>query len=113
MCQATATGSTRQQSVQDPGEDGFFGEVGPQEFLAGAAAQGGCCPLGSLAVQPSHRPVLGHRAYFRMFTARATTSIPTTREIDSSAIIMSFAHGLMAETSVGLNAIEVLKDRCR
>ena len=28
-------------------------------------------------------------------------------EITSSAIIMSFAHGLIAETSVGLNAIEV------
>ena len=43
-----------------------------------------------------------------MFTARATTRIPTTSEIVSSAIIMSFAHGFIAETSVGLNAIEVL-----
>ena len=51
--------------------------------------------------------------YFRMFTARATTRIPTTSEIVSSAIIMSFAHGFIAETSVGLNAIEVLKDKCR
>ena len=40
--------------------------------------------------------------------ARATTRIPTTSEIVSSAIIMSFAHGFIAETSVGLNAIEVL-----
>jgi hypothetical protein len=54
-----------------------------------------------------------HPAYLRMFTARATTRIPTTTEIVSSAIIMSFAHGFIAETSVGLNAIEVLKDRCR
>ena len=46
--------------------------------------------------------------YFRILTARATTRIPTTSEIVSSAIIMSFAHGFIAETSVGLNAIEVL-----
>src|SRR5215469_3983228 len=58
-------------------------------------------------------PPPGATAYFRMFTARATTRIPTTTEIVSSAIIMSFAHGFIAETSVGLNAIEVLKDRCR
>jgi hypothetical protein len=51
--------------------------------------------------------------YFRILTARATTRIPTTTEIVSSAIIKSFAHGFIAETSVGLNAIEVLKDRCR
>ena len=58
----------------------------------------------------SHRswPVLCRGPYFRMFTARATTRIPTTSEIVSSAIIMSFAHGFIAETSVGLNAIEVL-----
>jgi hypothetical protein len=48
-----------------------------------------------------------------MFTARAITRIPTIIEIASSVIIMSFAHGFIAETSVGLNAIEVLKDRCR
>ncbi len=42
-----------------------------------------------------------------MFTARATTSTPTTREIASSVIVMSFAHGLIAETSVGLNATAV------
>ena len=29
------------------------------------------------------------------------------------AIIMSFAHGFIAETSVGLNAIAVLKEWCR
>ncbi len=39
----------------------------------------------------------------RMFTARATTRTPTTTEIASAAIIMSFAHALIAETSVGLN----------
>jgi hypothetical protein len=53
------------------------------------------------------------RDYLRMFTARATTRIPTTTEIASSAIIMSFDHGLIAETSVGLNAIAALKERCR
>jgi hypothetical protein len=53
------------------------------------------------------------RCYLRMLTARATTRIPTTREIASSVIIMSLAHGLIAETSVGLNAIAALKERCR
>jgi hypothetical protein len=51
-------------------------------------------------------------SYFKMFTARATTRIPTTKEIASSAIIMSFAHGLTGEVSVGLNAIAQLKERC-
>jgi hypothetical protein len=47
-----------------------------------------------------------------MFTARETTSSATTSEIASSAIIMSFAHDLIAETSVGLNAVAVVKERC-
>ena len=51
---------------------------------------------------------LEHPVYFRMFTARATTRIPTTTEIVSSAIIMSFAQGFIADTSVGLKAIAVL-----
>lgn len=51
--------------------------------------------------------------YFRILTARATTRTPTTTEMASSAIIMSFAHGLTAETSVGLNASAVLKERCK
>ena len=51
--------------------------------------------------------------YFRMFTARAITRSPTTTEIAASTIIMSFAHGLIAETSVGLNAIAVSNDKCR
>jgi hypothetical protein len=53
------------------------------------------------------------RYYLRIFTALATTRIPTATEIISSAIIMSFAHGLIAETSVGLNAIAVFTERCR
>ena len=36
-----------------------------------------------------------------------------TTEIISSAIIVSFAHGLTAETSAGLNAIAVFTERCR
>ena len=46
-----------------------------------------------------------------MLTARATTRIATSNEITSSAIIMSFAQGLMAETSVGLNAMAVVNER--
>jgi len=53
------------------------------------------------------------RCYRRIFTARATTRIPTATEIIASAIIVSFAHGLIAETSVGLNAIAVFTERCR
>jgi hypothetical protein len=46
-----------------------------------------------------------------MLTALATTRIATSREIASSAIIMSLAHGLMAETSAGLNAVAVVNER--
>ena len=53
------------------------------------------------------------RCYRRIFTARATTRIPTATEIICSAIIMSFAQGLTAETSAGLNASAVFTERCR
>ena len=46
-----------------------------------------------------------------MLTARETTRIATSSEITSSAIIISLAHGLMAETSVGLNAVAVVNER--
>ena len=49
--------------------------------------------------------------YLRMLTALATTRIATSSEIASSAIIMSLAQGLIAETSVGLNAAAVVNDR--
>ncbi len=47
--------------------------------------------------------------YFKMLTARATTRMATTREMASSAIIMSFIQGFTAETSVGLKAVAVAK----
>jgi hypothetical protein len=46
-----------------------------------------------------------------MLTALETTRIATSREIASSAIIMSLAHGLMGETSAGLNAVAALNER--
>ena len=46
-----------------------------------------------------------------MLTALETTRIATSSEIASSAIIMSLAQGLIAETSVGLNAMAVMNDR--
>ncbi len=55
--------------------------------------------------------MLGH--YLRMLTARATTRTATTSEIASSAIIRSLAHGRIAETSVGLNAVAVVNERWR
>ena len=54
-------------------------------------------------------PVVPHR----MFTARATTSVARVSEIRDSAITISFAHRLMADTSVGPNAIAVLNDSAR
>jgi hypothetical protein len=68
-----------------------------------------------LSPDPEQMPAKDERGrcHFRIFTALATTRIPTTTEIISSAIIMSFAHGLIAETSVELNAIAVFTDRCR
>jgi len=51
------------------------------------------------------------RSHFKMFTARATTSKATISEIASSAIIISFIHGRMAETSVGLNAVAVANEK--
>lgn len=52
--------------------------------------------------------VVGH---FKMLTARATTRIPTTREMADSAIIMSLAQVLTADTSVGLNAAAVANEK--
>ena len=46
-----------------------------------------------------------------MLTARATTRIPTTREMADSAIIMSLAQTLTADTSVGLKAAAVAKEK--
>ncbi len=51
----------------------------------------------------------GRGRYFKMLTARATTRIATTKEMASSAIIMSFIQGLTADTSVGLKAVAVAK----
>ena len=48
-----------------------------------------------------------------MLTARATTRVARAREIVASAIIISFAQGLMAETSAGPKAVAVLKDSAR
>ncbi len=53
----------------------------------------------------------GALIHFKMFTARATTNKATTSEIASSAIIISFIHGRMAETSVGLNAVAVANEK--
>ena len=55
----------------------------------------------------------GRSAYFKMPTAYPTTSNANNSEMDSSAIIRSLAHGLMADTSVGLNAVADVNDRCR
>ena len=48
-------------------------------------------------------------SYFKMLTARATTSTPMPRDTIASIIISSLAQRLIAETSVGLNAVAVQK----
>jgi hypothetical protein len=51
--------------------------------------------------------VLG--SYFKMLIARAITSAPMPRDTIASIIISSLAHRLIAETSVGPNAVAVQK----
>ena len=53
------------------------------------------------------------RFYFKMFTARATTRMPMTRDTAASVIIISLAHRLIADTSVELNAVAVQNDSDR
>ncbi len=64
---------------------------------------------------PLSRPVprLAGRVpgHFKMLTARATTRIPTTREMADSTIIMSLAQVLTADTSVGLKAAAVANEK--
>jgi hypothetical protein len=45
--------------------------------------------------------------YVKMLTARAITSTPMARDATASIIISSLAHRLIAEMSVGLNAVAV------
>jgi type II secretory pathway component PulM len=47
--------------------------------------------------------------YVKMLTARAITSTPMPRDTTASIIISSLAHRLIAEMSVGLNAVAVQK----
>ena len=65
------------------------------------------CMEPSLFPEPPGRVSATLPGHFKMLTARATTRIPTTREIADSAIIMSFAQVLTADTSVGLKAAAV------
>ncbi len=47
--------------------------------------------------------------HLKMFTAREITSTPTMSEVASSVIIISFIHGLIADTSGGLTDVAVEK----
>ena len=47
--------------------------------------------------------------YARMLIARAITSAAMPRDTAASVVISSLAHGLIAEMSVGLNAVAVQK----
>ena len=46
--------------------------------------------------------------YVNAFTARAITSPITVREISDCTAMVSFAHGIIGMTSVGLNAVLVV-----
>src|SRR3954447_26716267 len=70
------------------------------------AARPGMCS------QHGREPLPGSKAQ-RTFTARATTRVARTSEMSDSEIIISFAHLLRAETSVGPKAVAVLNDRAR
>ena len=48
-------------------------------------------------------------SYCRILIARAITSAPRPRDATASTIISSLAHRLIAEMSVGLNAVAVQK----
>ncbi len=76
-----------------------------------AVGDGGGMPAPGPRRHLSRRTTGPPGAYFRMFTARATTRRATTSEIAASAIISSFAHGRIADTSVGLNAVAVAKEK--
>ena len=67
------------------------------------------CPepaIGRVGAWASSR-ILG--SYFKMLIARAITNAPMTSDTTASIIISSLAHRLIAETSVGLNAVAVQK----
>ena len=53
---------------------------------------------------------LTDRRYLKMLTARAATSSTVSDEIADSDSISSFAHRLSGIASVGLKAIELVKE---
>jgi hypothetical protein len=82
----------------------------PGPALHGEGDDGARAEHGSIIVRGACRRGRPAPArHFKMLTARATTRIPTTREMADSAIIMNFIQGLTAETSVGLKAVAVAK----
>ncbi len=83
-------------------------ELTKSPFTGAGVKRTFCCP--KIKVFGEHAD---DDVYFNIFTARATTKTATSNETVSSSIIESLAHGLMADTSVGLNAVAVVNDRCR
>jgi hypothetical protein len=59
------------------------------------------------------RPVLSWLLYLKMFTARATTSRTVTDDTVASVSIKLFANRVSGIVSVGLNAIELVKETYR
>ena len=74
------------------------------------AGRGGCVirtpPDPGPRLAADHLPL---HSYYKMLIARAITSAPMPRDAAASVIISSLAHRLIAETSVGLNAVAVQK----
>ena len=88
-------------------------QLGQRQKIARSLSSG--CIGSQAAIRVVHsRAIIGSRAgipgsYFKMLIARATTSAPMPRDTIASIIISSLAHRLIAETSVGLNAVAVQK----
>ena len=66
--------------------------------------------FGAAKPQPKDRR---ETAYENTLTARAITRPTTVREIRDCSAIVSFAHRAMGMTSVGLNAVLVVRPRMR
>ena len=85
----------------------------------GAPAATGEWQRGHRAVRPRNRPPEDatcrkgrpgtYQRHLKIFTAREITSTPTMSEVASSVIIISFIHGLIADTSGGLTDVAVEK----
>ena len=98
---------TLQEGLRDDrrGQADRAGELPGRPGRAHQAGQGSAGRPRS--VSAAELPALS--GYYRMLMAREITSAASPRDTAASTIISSLAHGLIADTSVGLNAVAVQK----